>query len=164
MLNKGEKAGLSKGYYLLYNGYGTKQLSICGLTGRADTNPYLECSLVKPMDVERATRSTAKARKGPRIPRTAPGYEAFHDLTTPLARPWHDLVCSTELSSDYEGRSYGLTEILNNPRFFTLQPIVGQENQSGAADDADAQSSDTVIPALIKSDFGPRYQVILDLE
>ena len=164
MLNKGEKAGLFKGYYLLYNGYSNSQLSICGLAGKASTNPYLGCSLVKPMDVEQATRSTARVRKGRRIPRTAPGYEAFHDLAAPLARPWHDLVCSTELSSGYDGKSYELAEILNNPRFFTLQPIASQVDQPGASDDTGTQSSNRVLPDLIRSDFGPRYQVILDLE
>lgn len=164
MLNKGEKAGLFKGYYLLYNGYSDSQLGVCGLAGKVISNPYLGCSLVKPMDVEQATRSTAKTRKGHRVPRTAPGYEAFHDLTTPIARPWHDLVCSTELASDYDGKSYRLTEIISNPNFFTLQPIAGQEDQPGAADDFGAQSSNRVIPELIKSDFSPRYQVILDLE
>lgn len=161
MLMRGEKAGRFKGYYLLYNGYTQAQFNACGLSATTLFRPAFGCSLVRPKDVDLATQS-GKPKRGRKIPRTAPGYEAFHSIISPKAKPWTSLVCDPESSEDYEALSYSITDILGDRRFIVLQPDNLQDVLLNESDNRGFQQSDDVITGIIQSDFGPRYQVILD--
>lgn len=168
MLTKWEKAnskkpGVFRAYYLLYNGFSYNQFSSCGLHKTALSSPHYGCSLVRPLVVEKLTRSK-RPKKGRKHARKAPTYEAFHTLAKPLAKPWHSLVCDSKMLSKYKAKLYTYAEIMNDKNFLTIQQQQQASTQAKERGvDIPALSDEDVEPGSIPG-FGPNYQIIIDLE